>query len=203
VIAPNAFIHLEGGTITVEAGDDGIDSNGTIAVTGGETVVSAAYDGIDANGSFTITGGSVVVNGAPVNDNFQDGLEVLGGLIFSGGTLLSAAIAASYTPPAPASAQGWISIKLGASQPAGTIVQLAAHPTEPSADATVTVLAAYQAGKAFRSMLFTSSAITNGQTYDVYTGGSVSGRNIGGLYAAGDLTGATKVATVEAGRFTR
>jgi hypothetical protein len=192
--APNALIRIDGGTITVEAGDDGFDSNGTITITGGSTVITPAYDGIDANGSLMMAGGTVVINGFPVSDNLQDGLEVLGGTVFTGGTLLSAGGAASYNAPSASSSQGWASFKLDASQPAGTIVHLASGTT---------VIASYKGARAFQSVLLSAKKITNGEPYDVYVGGTVSGTNIGGMYAAGDITGATKAATITAGRFAR
>ena len=60
---PSLQIILEGGTLTVDAEGDGIDSNGTVTISGGSLVVNGAVqDGngpLDASGDITITGGTV------------------------------------------------------------------------------------------------------------------------------------------------
>lgn len=64
----NCYIAINGGTLTIDAGGDGIDSNGSIYVTGGTTYVSGPADngnaGLDYNGSAQITGGIFVVTGS-------------------------------------------------------------------------------------------------------------------------------------------
>ena len=65
---PNCYISISGGTITINASGDGIDSNGSIYVSGGTTYVSGPVDnsnaGMDYNGSAEITGGIVAVVGS-------------------------------------------------------------------------------------------------------------------------------------------
>lgn len=60
---PSLQIILEGGTLTIDAEGDGIDSNGTVTISGGSLVVNGAVqDGngpLDAAGDITITGGRV------------------------------------------------------------------------------------------------------------------------------------------------
>lgn len=60
---PSLQIILEGGTLTVDAEGDGIDSNGTVTISGGSLVVNGSvHDGngpLDAAGDITITGGTV------------------------------------------------------------------------------------------------------------------------------------------------
>ena len=60
---PSLEIILEGGTLTVDAEGDGIDSNGTVTISGGSLVVNGSvHDGngpLDASGDITITGGTV------------------------------------------------------------------------------------------------------------------------------------------------
>ncbi|OFS28616.1 carbohydrate-binding domain-containing protein [Abiotrophia sp. HMSC24B09] len=60
---PSLQIILEGGTLTVDAEGDGIDSNGTVTISGGSLVVNGSvHDGngpLDASGDITITGGTV------------------------------------------------------------------------------------------------------------------------------------------------
>lgn len=56
-------IILEGGTLTIDAEGDGIDSNGTVTINGGSLVVNGSIQGgngpLDAAGDITITGGTV------------------------------------------------------------------------------------------------------------------------------------------------
>lgn len=60
---PSLQIILAGGTLTVDAEGDGIDSNGTVTISGGSLVVNGSvHDGngpLDASGDITITGGTV------------------------------------------------------------------------------------------------------------------------------------------------
>lgn len=62
------YIRIAGGKITIDAGGDGIDSNGSLTVSGGETYVSGPTDNgngaLDFDGTGTITGGIVVAAGA-------------------------------------------------------------------------------------------------------------------------------------------
>jgi hypothetical protein len=60
---PSLQIILAGGSLTVDAEGDGIDSNGTVTISGGSLVVNGSvHDGngpLDAAGDITITGGTV------------------------------------------------------------------------------------------------------------------------------------------------
>lgn len=60
---PSLEIILAGGSLTVDAEGDGIDSNGTVTISGGSLVVNGSvHDGngtLDASGDITITGGTV------------------------------------------------------------------------------------------------------------------------------------------------
>ncbi|WP_454928013.1 carbohydrate-binding domain-containing protein [Abiotrophia defectiva] len=60
---PSLQIILEGGTLTIDAEGDGIDSNGTVTISGGSLVVNGSvHDGngpLDAAGDITITSGTV------------------------------------------------------------------------------------------------------------------------------------------------
>ncbi|MDO4631934.1 MAG: carbohydrate-binding domain-containing protein [Corynebacterium sp.] len=57
-------VNIKGGTVTVRADGDGIDSNGNLTISGGTTTVigptSMDNGSFDADGTFSITGGTVV-----------------------------------------------------------------------------------------------------------------------------------------------
>ena len=63
----NASIDVSGGEITVNAGGDGFDSNGTLTISGGTVVASGANragDGaLDSNGSMQVSGGTLAAIG--------------------------------------------------------------------------------------------------------------------------------------------
>lgn len=96
------FLLVSGGTLTVDAGGDGLDSNGSISITGGTTTVDGPTDGgngaIDAN----------------------SGVEV------SGGVLVAAGSAGMAVSPAASSPQASTMVVFDAAQPAGTTVSLVA-----------------------------------------------------------------------------
>lgn len=66
-VEPDAYICITGGTVNVDAGGDGLDSNGGIFVTGGDIRVSgstrSADGAIDYNGNAVITGGTLIAAG--------------------------------------------------------------------------------------------------------------------------------------------
>ncbi len=72
-----SYIRIAGGTITIDAGGDGIDSNGALYVSGGETYVSGPTNNgngaLDYNGVGEITGGVFAAAGASgMAMNFSD-----------------------------------------------------------------------------------------------------------------------------------
>jgi hypothetical protein len=64
----NCYISIAGGTISVNAAGDGIDSNGSLFISGGTMYVSGPTNSgngsLDYNGTAEITGGTVVVAGS-------------------------------------------------------------------------------------------------------------------------------------------
>lgn len=73
----NAYLSISGGTITVNASGDGIDSNGSVIISGGTTLVNGPTNsgngGLDYNGTAEITGGTILVAGsAGMAQGFSD-----------------------------------------------------------------------------------------------------------------------------------
>jgi hypothetical protein len=59
---------ITGGTVTVDAGGDGLDSNGTLTVSGGDVTVFGPTDGgngtLDSAGAITVNGGTLLAVGS-------------------------------------------------------------------------------------------------------------------------------------------
>ena len=80
-------IYIEGGTLTVSADTEGIESKGELRITGGEVTVNANDDAINAAGDLTISGGYVYArstgnDGIDANGNCY----IKGGLVYAIGT---------------------------------------------------------------------------------------------------------------------
>lgn len=88
----NCSLTINDGTVYVNAGGDGIDSNSYIVMTGGALVVDGptgnGNGGLDYNNYFTVTGGYLVVAGSSgMAQNISDSSTQCGALVaVSGGT---------------------------------------------------------------------------------------------------------------------
>ncbi|MFY1689155.1 carbohydrate-binding domain-containing protein [Plantactinospora sp. WMMB782] len=213
VTVTNAFeavesrqITISGGNVDVTARDDALNAteegygdfdvapNAFVRITGGTTLVNSTIDGIDSNGSVTVTAGTVVVSGPSTGSPGEGAIDSNGPVYFNGGTVLGAgstSMAVLSLPPT--SGQGWVAPQLSSSQPAGALLHLVSGNQ---------VIASYRAPKSFREVVFSSNRIQNGQTYDVYLGGSLSGTTVGGMATTGgSIAGASRLMTVTAGQY--
>ena len=71
------LIQISGGMLTVNAGGDGLDSNGDLTVTGGEIYIDGPVQGgdgaLDCSGTATISGGTVIAAGSGgMAENFSN-----------------------------------------------------------------------------------------------------------------------------------
>ncbi|MDX2765808.1 carbohydrate-binding domain-containing protein, partial [Streptomyces europaeiscabiei] len=213
-------ILVRGGTSNVTSDDDGVNASGSEAtseedaqgggpggggpggggggenvgdysakVTGGTLVLNSQGDGFDSNGTAEITGGTIVVNGPEMGGN--GALDVNGSFTVSGGTLLAAGSAGMVVAPDEGSEQGWLSATLDASVEAGTTLHIV--------DADGKVVASYVTSKTIQNVVYSGESIKSGEKYTVYSGGSTSGTDTGGLAGSGKLGSAKRIATVTAG----
>lgn len=63
----DTYIDISGGYLVVDAGGDGLDSNGSASISGGTVVVSSTGQGdgaLDYDGSFSVTGGTLLAAGS-------------------------------------------------------------------------------------------------------------------------------------------
>ena len=192
---------VTGGTANVTANDDGVNASGgsstattgggmgggemavgdyTVEISGGSLTINAQGDGLDSNGNASISGGTVVVNG-PTNSG-NGALDVNGELTVTGGTVAAAGSAGMVVTPGTSSTQSGVQVTLGSTVPAGTVVQIA--------DSAGTVVGAFVTTKATASLVFSSAAITEGEEYTVYTGGTAT---VSAGIGEGSLDGADQV----------
>ena len=105
--------------------------------------------------------------------------------------MLAAGSSGMAVTPSSDSPQPTVAATFDSTQPAGTIVHLV--------DSDGTIIASFESTKDFSSVVLSSEAIVDGEEYDVYVGGSVTGTSVGGLADSGSLDGATVSATATAG----
>ena len=73
---------VDGGTLTMDASDDGVHSDGDVVLNGGTMEIATADDAVHAGTTLTVNGGELLVTQS------YEGLEsVLGDLIVNGGTI--------------------------------------------------------------------------------------------------------------------
>lgn len=75
-------LYLESGTLTVSAGDKGLNAGNAILIAGGSLTIEASDDGISATGGITVEGGELSITAG------DDGMHSDGGVSISGGTIL-------------------------------------------------------------------------------------------------------------------
>ena len=185
-----ATLTINGGEIYINAYDDAINASTSIVLNGGKIYAySVVNDAIDSNGTLTITGGTVIAAGATSPEAGFDcdnsTFKVTGGTIIGFG-------GDNNTPTTSVSTQR--SVKYSGS---GTQGQLFRVQSSTGADViTATIPRTYSQ----MSVLFSSSAITSGASYTIYTGGSISGgTSWNGYYTGGTYTAGTSVATFTSG----
>ncbi|MBL8057709.1 MAG: carbohydrate-binding domain-containing protein [Anaerolineales bacterium] len=199
----SAVITLNGGTVRITASDDGlnvaggVDGSGAqprgmgggaaaqdafsytgayyLYVNGGYTVVTAGGDGVDVNGAVIMTDGVIIVNGP--TEQMNGALDFDGGFNISGGFVAAAGSAGMAQAPGAASSQASVLIYFTATQPAGTLVEIANSAGQ--------VVLSFTPTKDFQSLAFSSAELTAGASYTVYLGGTPADAGTDGLHATG------------------
>lgn len=146
--------------------------NFTLAINGGVLLIDATGDGVDVNGAITMTDGLVIVNGPTMRMNAA--LDYDRGFSMSGGVVVAVGSAGMAVAPDETSTQNALLLNFSATQAAGTLV----HIQNSAGEDVLTFLPT----KAYQSLAFSSPALTTGESYQVYLGGSASGDLTYGLY---------------------
>ncbi|MCB0210396.1 MAG: carbohydrate-binding domain-containing protein [Anaerolineae bacterium] len=105
-------------------GGDGFAASGNyyLYINGGTIVVNAGGDGLDANGSIEMTDGLVIVNG-PTNRG-NGALDYDGSFTLSGGLIVAAGSSGMAQAPGQTSTQPSVLINFDSTQAAGTLVNI-------------------------------------------------------------------------------
>lgn len=185
-IESKSVLTINNGTIVAKTSDDGLNAGTFIYINGGSVYAySSSNDGIDSNGKITITGGKTVSVGSNSPEQGFDcdnsTFKITGGYIVGIGGGTSSPTANVSTQP---------SVILGGSS-AHQIVHI-----QSSDEAEVLT---FLAPRTYTTLLFSNPKLKTGQTYKVFTGGSVSdGSEINGLYTSGKYA----VGTLSSSTFT-
>jgi hypothetical protein len=95
-----------------------------VEVSGGTIVIDAGGDGFDSNGSATVTGGTIVVNGPLSNGN--GAIDVNGTFLISDAVLVAAGSLGMAETPSAESAQATLHLAFDSMVAAGTVVEVRA-----------------------------------------------------------------------------
>lgn len=105
-------------------GQDSFAASGNyfLYINGGTIVVDAGGDGLDANGSIVMTDGLVLVNGP--TEQMNSALDYDGGFAISSGTFVAVGSAGMAQAPDTSSSQNSVLINLNGSLPAGSLIHI-------------------------------------------------------------------------------
>ncbi len=214
-IKADTSIVINGGTITISKSVEGIEApkitvnNGTIDVTasddclntswgnGGETndgslmtlaggtvyANTTGGDGLDSNGSIVITGGTIIVNGPPSSPEVA--LDYNGTCNISGGLLIAAGPNSGNMIQATSTTSTQYAVKVTVSALISTTTLFNIQ------DASGTSLVTFKPVRNAYYVVFSSSSLKSGSTYNIYTGGTCTGMLTNGYYTGGTYSGGT------------
>lgn len=168
------YIYINGGTIAIRTTDN-LDEQG---------------DGIDANGHIVMTGGTVAVSGA--TDTRNSAVDYSGGsFVMTGGLFIGTNIDGQNSEGVGVgSSQASLYLTSGSTLAAGTVV----HIESTDGDSLVT----FAPENDYSVIAFSSPDLIDGETYDIYLGGTVAGDSATNLYDDVDLSTADLAGSVTA-----
>ena len=183
-IESKTILCITGGTLDVNSYDDCMNAANALYIHGGKIYCySTNNDGIDSNGTLTVTGGLIVVLGTTAP---EEGFDCDNNTFsITGGTILG--IGGTTSKPTAWACGQYSLIYSGT----GTSNQLFSI-TSPDNSLIMgfKLPRSYQGGM---TLLFSSSALFSGETYTLYSGGSISGLAWNGFYESGTYSKGTSL----------
>ena len=169
------------GDATATAAQSTSSASPTLTITGGTYLINADGAGMESNGTITMEGGTVLVNG-PENDG-NSALDFETDCSINGGILLAAGSAGMLEMPSDNGSQPSMVITFSENREAGSLVSIL--------DADGKTILSFAPQKQYRSLIVSSPELQQGKSYSIYTDGSNSGEEQGGLYTGGSYSGGT------------
>ena len=169
-------------------GQDSFASVGSyyLYINGGYIFVDAGGDGLDSNGAIVMTGGTAIVNGP--TENMNGALDYMAFTI-SGGTIIAVGSAGmAQAAGSDSSSQYAVLVNYDSVQPAGTLIHIQNSAGED--------ILTFAPTRQYQSITFSSPALTNGETYTLYSGGSSTGTALNGQYQGGAYAPGSEVTTL-------
>lgn len=187
------FLIINGGDITVNSTNDGLNAtmgNDVQFNDGSKLIINDGYimtsasngDAIDSNGDLTINGGIIVAHGPQSSP--EVGVDVNGPFLINGGFLVVSGTNSTMTKaPTNTSSQRSVLLRTTTQINPGTLFHLQTT--------TGNYLLTFAPIRRYYSIIFSSSQLTLGTSYQIYVGGSSTGTVRNGLYTGGTYTGGT------------
>jgi hypothetical protein len=177
----NAAGGNDGSSVNGRPGQNNFQDAGNYMVTiaGGTIVVNAGGDGLDSNGSITMTGGTAIVNGP--TDNGNGPLDYNGTFKMTGGYLLAAGSSGMAQAPDTSSTQYAVMINFDSALTQNTMVHIQSDSGEdiltfvPAKQYQSVVLCSPALKNGTTYHVFTGGSSTGTQQNGLYTGGTYSG----------------------------
>lgn len=223
-IHANNIVCVDDGTITVDAASDGMESEAVLVLNGGIISVESDDEGIEGKYSITVNGGDVSISCTDDGYNAGSELEINGGssyivtaqgdAIDSNGTLtINDGMVAAFGGSAPEGGldcdQAEISINGGMVIATGDANSTISEDSEQISillgsfhtgdnigilDADGNTVFAFTAPVSSSNMIVSIDGITSGESYEVYTGGTIAGTETyhgyyeGATYSGGSVS---------------
>lgn len=195
---------INGGTITGTSDDEGIEAKGSLYINGGNIDIAVADDGLNAGTYIEINGGTMYVtctNGDAIdcNGNYDGCIVINGGLVYAmGGGTPEGGIDADNSSVI---INGGIVIAIGdvnspidesGSQVTVVYGSFSAGDTIGILDSDGNTVFAIEPTVSGNTMIISTANLTSGETYTIYTGGTIEGDSDEyGYYENGTYSGGT------------
>jgi hypothetical protein len=173
-------------TAGTTAGGTESDDGSWVYINGGNITLNASTgDGLDSNGSVAITGGTLIVNGPSSSPEL--GFDINGTFKISGGFVIGSGpnSGSMIEGPSSTSTQYSVMVTIKSTLAASTLFHIEDASTNNN-------LVTFKPVRAIYYVVFSSSDLKNGSTYNIYTGGSSTGTYTNGIYVGGSYSGGTK-----------